>query len=206
MKLFKKVLAVVLVGAMAVSMLTACGNSAASKEASVRNALKKVGVTTNSNMNKEADAAADALQDVTKAIKAGDSNAVSAAQTKVASMTEFSFASQDATNAQYDLYIWTNGVKARPTNPVTEYPYLMKFENKHTGDRLAALLTEDFVKMGEFSGNSEALDILRSLLKVANVEKAGISVGKVYGKDVLLVTVPAGTTIPQTAAPKTLTT
>lgn len=32
MKLFKKVLAVVLVGAMAVSMLTACGNSAASKE------------------------------------------------------------------------------------------------------------------------------------------------------------------------------
>ena len=53
---------------------------------------------------------------------------------------------------------------------------------------------------------TEFLFARRSLLKVANVEKAGISVGKVYGKDVLLVTVPAGTTIPQTAAPKTLTT
>lgn len=71
---------------------------------------------------------------------------------------------------------------------------------------LPRLLDKEFIQKGEFSGNSEALDILRSLLKVANVEKAGISVGKVYGKDVLLVTVPAGTAIPQTAAPKTLTT
>ena len=193
MKLFKKVLAVALVGAMAVSMLTACGNSAASKEASVRNALKKVGVTTNSNMNKEADAAADALQDVTKAIKAGDSNAVSAAQTKVASMTEFSFASQDATNAQYDLYIWTNGVKARPTNPVTEYPYLMKFENKHTGDRLAALLTEDFVKMGEFKDTSANLDVLKKVL--GDAEVAGVSCQSVYGYDVLFVVVKKGATV-----------
>ena len=37
MKLFKKVLAVVLVGAMAVSMLTACGSSKSSK---VKDALK----------------------------------------------------------------------------------------------------------------------------------------------------------------------
>lgn len=83
----------------------------------------------------------------------------------------------------------------------------MKVQNVHVSEKnLPRLLDKEFIQKGEFSGNSEALDILRSLLKVANVEKAGISVGKVYGKDVLLVTVPAGTTIPQTAAPKTLTT
>ena len=71
---------------------------------------------------------------------------------------------------------------------------------------LPRLLDKDFIQKGEFSGNSEAVDILRSLLKGAGVEKAGISIGKVYGKDVLLVTVPAETTVPQTAAPKTLPT
>lgn len=60
MKLFKKVLAVVLVGAMAVSMLTACGES--SKTADIKNALKDVGVTTTKTMNKETNKAMDALQ------------------------------------------------------------------------------------------------------------------------------------------------
>lgn len=83
----------------------------------------------------------------------------------------------------------------------------MKVQAAHVSkDGLKRLLQKDFVQQGEFSGNSEAVDILRSLLKGAGVEKAGISIGKVYGKDVLLVTVPAGTAIPQTAAPKTLTT
>ena len=51
MKLFKKVLAVALVGAMAVSMLTACKDS--SKTADIKDALKDVGVTTTKTMNKE---------------------------------------------------------------------------------------------------------------------------------------------------------
>ena len=83
----------------------------------------------------------------------------------------------------------------------------MKVQAVHVSkDHLPRLLDKEFVQKGEFSGNTEAVDILRSLLKGAGVEKAGISIDKVYGKDVLLVTVPAGTTIPQTAAPKTLTT
>ena len=66
MKLFKKVLAVVLVGAMAVSMLTACGES--SKTADIKNALKDVGVTTTKTMNKETNKAMDALQSATASI------------------------------------------------------------------------------------------------------------------------------------------
>ena len=47
MKLFKKVLAVVLVGAMAVSMLTACGSSKSSK---VKDALKDFDIKMDSAM------------------------------------------------------------------------------------------------------------------------------------------------------------
>ena len=47
MKLFKKVLAVVLVGAMAVSMLTACSSNEVSK---VKDALKDAGIAHNSAM------------------------------------------------------------------------------------------------------------------------------------------------------------
>ena len=47
MKLFKKVLAVVLVGAMAVSMLTACGSSKSSK---VKDALKDFDIKMDSGM------------------------------------------------------------------------------------------------------------------------------------------------------------
>ncbi len=55
----------------------------------------------------------------------------------------------------------------------------MKVQNVHVSEKnLPRLLDKEFIQKGEFSGNSEALDILRSLLKVANVEKAGVSVGK----------------------------
>ena len=58
MKLFKKVLAVVLVGAMAVSMLTACGSSEVSK---VKDALKDAGVTIDSAKMASANKASGAL-------------------------------------------------------------------------------------------------------------------------------------------------
>lgn len=185
MKLFKKVLAVALVGAMAVSMLTACGESA--KTADIKSALKKVGVSVSSTMNKEADGAMDALQDVTVALKENDTNAVSNAQAKIARMKEFSF-TNDA-NAKYDLYIWTNSVYGRPGKSGNDgyYPYLMKFTSNHTGDRLKALLTEKFVRQGEFKGADSDLEVLKKVLK--GVPKAGISCQKVYGMDVLIVVV-----------------
>ena len=183
MKLFKKVLAVALVGAMAVSMLTACGESA--KTADIKSALKKAGVSVSSTMNKEADGAMDALQDVTVALKGNDANAVSDAQAKIAQMKEFSFTG-DA-NAKYDLYIWTNSVYGRPTNPKSYYPYLMKFTSDYTGNRLQALLTEKFVRQGEFKGADSDLEVLKKVLK--DVPKAGISCQKVYGMDVLIVVV-----------------
>lgn len=183
MKLFKKVLAVALVGAMAVSMLTACGESA--KTADIKGALKKAGVSVSSTMNKEADGAMDALQDVTVALKGNDANAVSDAQAKIAQMKEFSFT--DDANAKYDLYIWTNSVYGRPTNPKSYYPYLMKFTSDHTGNRLQALLTEKFVRQGEFKGADSDLEVLKKVLK--DVPKAGISCQKVYGMDVLIVVV-----------------
>ncbi len=159
MKLFKKVLAVVLVGAMAVSMLTACGSSKSSK---VKDALKDFDIKMDPAMVQDTEKMMGGLQQLTEKV----------------------------------------------TSSTTErYPYLMKVKAAHVSkEGLKRLLQKEFVQKGEFSGNSEAVDILRSLLKGAGVEKAGVSVGKVYGKDVLLVTVPAGTTIPQTAAPKTLTT
>lgn len=209
MKLFKKVLAVVLVGAMAVSMLTACGSSEVSK---VKNALKDAGVTIDSAKMASANKASGALEKATETFK-GDApteEEAKAVQAELKKMTDFSFndAAGSATTSKYDLYIWTNGAGGHQVSSGTEkYPYLMKVQAAHVSkEGLKRLLQKDFVQQGEFSGNSEAVDILRSLLKGAGVEKAGISIGKVYGKDVLLVTVPAGTAIPQTAAPKTLTT
>ena len=142
------------------------------------------------------------------AVKLNDETQMKKISEKFGEMTDYTFSSSTG-KGDYDLYIWTNGADGRPASggKTERYPYLMKVQNVHVSEKnLPRLLDKEFIQKGEFSGNSEALDILRSLLKVANVEKAGVSVGKVYGKDVLLVTVPAGTTIPQTAAPKTLTT
>ena len=208
MKLFKKVLAVVLVGAMAVSMLTACGSSKSSK---VKDALKDFDIKMDSAMVQDTEKMMGGLQMITEKVTSGqinldDGTGLDQVVEGFKTMTDYSFTT--GSDKKYDLYIWTNGAGGHQVSSGTEkYPYLMKVQAAHVSkEGLKRLLQKDFVQQGEFSGNSEAVDILRSLLKGAGVEKAGISIGKVYGKDVLLVTVPAGTAIPQTAAPKTLTT
>lgn len=211
MKLFKKVLAVALVGAMAVSMLTACSGSKSSK---VKDALKDFDIKMDSAMVQDTEKMMGGLQKLTGAVTSGAVDLKNETQMKEISgkfntMTDYSFSSASGASKKYDLYIWTNGADGRPASggKTERYPYLMKVQAVHVSkDHLPRLLDKEFVQKGEFSGNTEAVDILRSLLKGAGVEKAGISIDKVYGKDVLLVTVPAGTTIPQTAAPKTLTT
>lgn len=211
MKLFKKVLAVALVGAMAVSMLTACSGSKSSK---AKDALKDFGIKMDSAMVQDTEKMMDGLQQLTGAVTSGTVDLKNETQMeniskKFDTMTDYSFSSANGASKKYDLYIWTNGVDGRPASggKTERYPYLMKVQNVHVSkENLPRLLDKEFIQKGEFSGNSEAVDILRSLLKGAGVEKAGISIDKVYGKDILLVTVPAGTTIPQTAAPKTLTT
>ena len=208
MKLFKKVLAVVLVGAMAVSMLTACGSSKSSK---VKDALKDFDIKMDAAMVQDTEKLMGGLQMITEKVTSGqinldDGTGLDQVVEGFKTMTDYSFTT--GSDKKYDLYIWTNGACRHQVSSGTEkYPYLMKVQAAHVSkEGLKRLLQKDFVQQGEFSGNSEAVDILRSLLKGAGVEKAGISIGKVYGKDVLLVTVPAGTAIPQTAAPKTLTT
>ena len=209
MKLFKKVLAVVLVGAMAVSMLTACG---ASKSSKVKDALKDFDIKMDPAMVQNTEKLMGGLQMITEKVTSGkinlnDGTGLDQVVEGFKTMTDYSFT--EGSDKKYDLYIWTNGADGHQvTSSTTErYPYLMKVKAAHVSkEGLKRLLQKDFVQQGEFSGNSEAVDILRSLLKAAGVEKAGISIDKVYGKDVLLVTVPAGTAIPQTAAPKTLTT
>lgn len=209
MKLFKKVLAVVLVGAMAVSMLTACGSSKSSK---VKDALKDFDIKMDAAMVQDTEKLMGGLQMITEKVTSGqinldDGTGLDRVVEGFKTMTDYSFT--EGSDKKYDLYIWTNGADGHQvTSSTTErYPYLMKVKAAHVSkEGLKRLLQKDFIQKGEFSGNTEAVDILRSLLKAAGVEKAGISIDKVYGKDVLLVTVPAGTTIPQTAAPKTLTT
>ena len=211
MKLFKKVLAVALAGAMAVSMLTACSGSKSSK---AKDALKDFGIKMDSAMVQDTEKMMDGLQQLTGAVTSGTVDLKNETQMeniskKFDTMTDYSFSSANGASKKYDLYIWTNGVDGRPASggKTERYPYLMKVQNVHVSkENLPRLLDKEFIQKGEFSGNTEAVDILRSLLKGAGVEKAGISIDKVYGKDILLVTVPAGTTIPQTAAPKTLTT
>lgn len=212
MKLFKKVLAVVLVGAMAVSMLTACGDS--SKTADIKNALKDVGVTTNKTMNKETNKAMDALQSATASIANGTATAEQASA-EVKKMTEYSFA--HTANGQggagignggvYDLYIWTNGADGKPGGG--NYPYLYRVDPIHvTKENLSRLMAKDFVQKGVFDGSDATLATLKSVLgdatlngqKVTNV---GISCQKVYGMDVLLVTVPHGASVPQTTKSST---
>lgn len=209
MKLFKKVLAVALVGAMAVSMLTACGDSKQTK------AVNKVGkgnalvAETNDAMTtlQTATQAANLTDDdVTKyyaAIKDGKTSAtddsvkameekLNVARQKIETdLSQFTCASASSSEAPYDLYIWTNAAK----NPTTgaHYAYLMRvdYNNHIKGSRLALLVSPSFVDLGEFKGTDSDYIILKDVLK--NVEgDVGISVSKVYGKDVLMVAVPKG--------------
>lgn len=209
MKLFKKVLAVVLVGAMAVSMLTACSSSKQTK------AVNKVGkgnalvAETNDAMTtlQAATQAANLTDDdVTKyyaAIKAGKTSAndesvkameekLNVARQKIATdLSQFTCSGQNAANAQYDLYIWTNAAE----NPTTKkhYAYLMRvdYDNHIKGSRLALLVSPSFVDLGEFKGTDSDYIILKDVLKKVEGD-VGISVSKVYGKDVLMVAVPKG--------------
>lgn len=68
MKLFKKVLAVVLVGAMAVSMLTACGSSKSSK---VKDALKDFDIKMDAAMVQDTEKMMGGLQQLTEKVTSG---------------------------------------------------------------------------------------------------------------------------------------
>lgn len=200
MKLFKKVLAVVLVGAMAVSMLTACGS--ASKTTKVKNALKNVGVKQDAAMVADTEKAMAGLQKATEAYSAEtDATRKNAIVTALSGKLtgdeakDYTFSNNGGTGS-YDLYIWTNNSTNRK-DPSVKYPYLMKVTNKHVqAAYLPALLDENFVKKGEFKGTSADMDILKKLLK--GIDKAGVSCEKVYGYDVLLVTVPKDSDVSDT--------
>ena len=217
MKLFKKVLAVVLVGAMAVSMLTACGSSKQTK------AVNKVGK--GNALVAETNDAMTTLQTATQAANLTDSDVkaynvalakqnnhqgltpaenalvetmtskLNAARTEIArNLSQFTCASADSSSAPYDLYIWTNAAE----NPTTHahYAYLMKvdYTNHIASSRLALLVSPGFVELGEFKGTDLDYAILKDVLKDAG-NQVGISISKVYGKDVLLVAVPKNATV-----------
>lgn len=219
MKLFKKVLAVVLAGAMAVSMLTACGDS--SKTADIKNALKDVGVTTNKTMNKETNKVMDEMQSAAVKMAALDTTTdpsavtkfVTEEQGKLKGMTQYTF-SNEAGTGSYDLYIWTNGADKRPGVGGGKYPYLRKVDYTNHVSKptsLAVLFSKQFVEKGVFSGSDESMEALQDVLKTAKKDgqpvenlKVGISCQKVYGYDVLLVTVPSDIVLSQTDAPKTV--
>ena len=218
MKLFKKVLAVVLVGAMAVSMLTACGES--SKTADIKNALKDVGVTTNKTMNKETNKVMDEMQSAAVKMAALDTKDPTAAtqfataeQEKLREMTQYTFSNAEGAGS-YDLYIWTNGADKRPGVGGGKYPYLRKvdYENHVSKPQsLAVLFSKQFVEKGVFSGSDASMKALQDVLKAATKDgkpvenlKVGISCQKVYGMDVLLVTVPSDIVLSQADATTTV--
>lgn len=212
MKLFKKVLAVALVGAMAVSMLTACGSSKQTKavnKVGKGNALVAQTSDAMANLQKMSATANVTDSDVTAyyaalakqkqhtaltpeetALVTAMNDKLDAARTEIAqNLSQFTCAKADSTSAPYDLYIWTNAAK----NPTTgaHYAYLMKvkYDDHIATPRLALLVSPSFVELGEFKGTDSDYAILKDVLKDAG-DKVGISISKVYGKDVLLVAVP----------------
>lgn len=129
MKLFKKVLAVVLVGAMAVSMLTACGSSKSSK---VKDALKDFDIKMDPAMAQDTEKMMGGLQQLTEkvtsgAVKLNDETQMKKISEKFGEMTDYTFSSSTG-KGNYDLYIWTNGADGRPASggKTERYPYLMK--------------------------------------------------------------------------------
>lgn len=209
MKLFKKVLAVALVGAMAVSMLTACGSSKQTKAVNkvgkgnalvaetsdAMASLQKMSATanvTNSDVTAyyAALAKGNGQNEAEKALVKTMNDKLDAARTEIAqNLAQFTCATANSTNAPYDLYIWTNAAE----NPTTHahYAYLMKVDYTYhiASPRLALLVSPSFVELGEFKGTDLDYAILKDVLKDAG-DKVGISISKVYGKDVLLVAVP----------------
>ena len=211
MKLFKKVLAVALVGAMAVSMLTACGSSKQTKAVNkvgkgnelvaetsdAMASLQKMSATANVTDSDvtayyKALAKGNGQSEAEKALVKTMNDKLDAARTEIAqNLSQFTCAKADSSSATYDLYIWTNAAE----NPTTHahYAYLMKVNyNDHIkGSRLALLVSPGFVELGEFKGTDLDYAILKDVLKDAG-DQVGISISKVYGKDVLLVAVPKG--------------
>lgn len=211
MKLFKKVLAVVLVGAMAVSMLTACGSSKQTKAVNkvgkgnalvaetsdAMASLQKMSATanvTNSDVTAyyAALAKGTSQNEAEKALVKTMNDKLDAARKEIAqNLSQFTCASETPSSAKYDLYIWTNAAE----NPTTgaHYAYLMKvnYTDHVAGPRLALLVSPGFVELGEFKGTDLDYAILKDVLKDAG-DQVGISISKVYGKDVLLVAVPKG--------------
>lgn len=211
MKLFKKVLAVVLVGAMAVSMLTACGSSKQTKAVNkvgkgnalvaetndAMASLQKMSATANVTDNDvkaynaalKKQATGGTLNTEETALVTAMNGKLNAARTEIAqNLSQFTCAKADSTSAPYDLYIWTNAAE----NPTTHahYAYLMKVDYTYhiASPRLALLVSPSFVELGEFKGTDLDYAILKDVLKDAG-DKVGISISKVYGKDVLLVAV-----------------
>ena len=226
MKLFKKVLAVVLVRAMAVSMLTACssskqtkavnkvgkGNALVAETSDAMASLQKMSATANvTDSDVTAYYKALAKQAAGTGLTADETTLVATmnsklddARTEIAqNLSQFTCASATSSSAPYDLYIWTNAAE----NPTTgaHYAYLMKvnYTDHIAGPRLALLVSPSFVELGEFKGTDSDYAILKDVLKDAG-DKVGISISKVYGKDVLLVAVPKGKPVSnfgKTAAP-----
>ena len=120
-------------------------------------------------------------------------------------MTDYSFTT--GSDKKYDLYIWTNGADGKPGGG--NYPYLYRVDPIHvTKENLSRLMAKDFVQKGVFDGSDATLATLKSVLDGAKlndqkVTNVGISCQKVYGMDVLLVTVPHGASVPQTTKSST---
>ena len=95
MKLFKKVLAVALVGAMAVSMLTACSGSKSSK---VKDALKDFDIKMDAAMVQDTEKMMGGLQQLTEkvtsgAVKLNDETQMKKISEKFGEMTDYTFSS-----------------------------------------------------------------------------------------------------------------
>lgn len=212
MKLFKKALAAVLLGAMALTMMTGCWGAPATGGSKTSQAVAAVGK--GNALASESNKAMTGLQtaseaidwdtvDLTKVDWQNPTSAESAAElgklnnqlntvrseveTKLSGFTCASAAAENT--AENDLYIWTNG-KSNPTTGEA-YPYLRKvdYQSHIAGPRLALLLSPDFVKLGEFKGTAQDYAILKDVLKDVEGD-VGMTISKVYGMDVLLVTVP----------------
>ena len=183
MKMFKKALAAILLGAMALTM-TACWPTPAAPTSKTAQAVAAAGKT--NTYSKESDKALNALVNVVAAEDSADE-----AVKQLNDMTEFSFT--DSADAEYDLYIWTNSVENKVSGG--NYPYLHKLEKKHVSDtQMTRLLAQSFIAQGNFKGTTEDYENLKKSLASAGKD-VGITITNVQGVDVLVVVVKKGATV-----------
>lgn len=217
MKMFKKALAAILLGAMALTM-TACWPTPAAGNSKTAQAVATVGK--GNALASESNTAMTALQTVTKTADISDADAMAAltapeseagkaalkkldaVRANVTDMKEFT-CSNEAGEGTYDLYIWTNGAENPTATPKVNYPYLRKVSYKDhiQGSRLALLVSPSFVKLGVFNGSTADYEHLKEALANVETGNVGMTISQVYGVDVLLVAVPKGSNVPQTPAP-----